>query len=341
MLPAFPVIVGPTAGGKSALAVALARALQHATGLPGHVVTADSMQVYRGMDIGTAKPTAAEQAGVAHHLIDLVEPTQPFTVEQWLRLADGTIADVRQQGGVPIVVGGTHFYVKAFLEGLFEGPGSDQALRAELHAMPDEQRWAELVRVDPASAARLHRNDARRVVRALEVYRLTGEPISAHQSQWDQGQRRPDAFLVGLDWPTEAINRRINARVRAMVEQGLVEEVRSLWSAGLLPRGSQAREALGYKQLIACFEIEKSGRRPDLDDAIERIKIETRRFAKNQRTWLRRLRASAPPAGSPAAAVGDVWASAADTDTATIAQVVLSKWLPAIGLLPPGANASG
>lgn len=284
MLQRFPVIIGPTAGGKSTLAVELALALP-SRGLPaGEVVTADSMQVYRRMDIGTAKPTAEERRGVPHHLIDLVEPNESFSVDQWLRQAEACIADIRARGGTPIVVGGTHFYVKALLEGLFEGPPADESLRRSLAALPREELRARLERADPAAAARLHPNDLRRTIRALEVLELTGRPISEHQTQWDSGGVRPDALLVGLEWETAALNRRINARVRGMVERGLVEEARGLWSAGLL--GPQAREALGYKQLVDHFEG-----RCTLDEAVERVKIETRRFAKNQRTWLRRMRA--------------------------------------------------
>lgn len=283
MLPKFPVIVGPTAGAKSAVAIELALRLEALALPPGEIVTADSMQVYRGMDIGTAKPAPDERRGVAHHLIDLVEPAEPFSVEQWLARAEPLIEDLRARGRTPVVVGGTHFFVKALLEGLFEGPGADEALRAELNAMPREALRAELERVDAPAAARIHPNDTRRTVRALEVYRLTGRPISEQQGQWDRTLARPDALLVGLEWETEAINRRINARVRDMVERGLVSEVRSLWEGGRL--GAQAREALGYKQLIEHLEG-----RCSLEDAIERTKIETRRFAKNQRTWLRRLR---------------------------------------------------
>ena len=284
MLQRFPVIVGPTAGGKSALAMALARALERDGLPPGEIVTADSMQVYRGMDIGTAKPTAEERASVPHHLIDIAHPAQSFSVEQWLRAAEALINDLRRRERTPIVVGGTHFYVKALIEGLFEGPAGDAALRARLGAEPREALRVRLELVDPAAAARIHPNDLRRTIRALEVFELTGAPISQHQQQWDAGNVRPDVLLIGLEWETEDLNRRINARVKQMVERGLVEEARSLWSAGAL--GPQAREALGYKQLIEHFE-----RRATLDDAIEQIKIETRRFAKNQRTWLKRLRA--------------------------------------------------
>lgn len=285
MLAKFPVIVGPTAGGKSTLAVAVALRAAALSGAAGEVVTADSMQVYRGMDIGTAKPTPDERRGVKHHLIDLVEPTEPFSVEQWLARAEPLIESLRAEGHLPIVVGGTHFFVKALLDGLFEGPGADPALRAELNALPRESLREELLRADPVAAERIHPNDTRRTVRALEVFRLTGKRISAQQEQWDRADPRPDALLVGLDWEPEAINRRINARVRDMIDRGLVSEARGLWREGRI--GPQAGEALGYKQLIEHFEG-----RCSLEEAIERIKVETRRFAKNQRTWLRRLRAT-------------------------------------------------
>jgi tRNA dimethylallyltransferase len=283
MLRRFPVIVGPSAGGKSALGVAVARTLR-ASGRDAHVVTADSMQVYRAMDIGTAKPTPDERAGVEHHLIDLVEPTEGFTVDRWLALAEGLIERLRSEGVVPVVVGGTHLYAKALLDGLFEGPPADEALRAELASMGLAALRAELERVDPEAATRIHPNDERRTIRALEVQRLTGVTISEHQRQWDD-RGRDDALLVILRWEPEALNRRINARVRAMVEAGLVEEARGLWERAEL--GDQAGQALGYKQLVDHFEG-----RCTLDEAVEKIKIETRRFAKNQRTWLRRLSAT-------------------------------------------------
>lgn len=291
----FPVIVGPTAGGKSALAVELCLALA-AQGRPAEVVTADSMQVYRRMDIGTAKPTPQERRGVPHHLIDLVDPTGLFTVDQWLDRAEGLINELRARGVVPVVVGGTNLYVKALLEGMFEGPGADPALRAELTALDPAVRRAELERADPAAAARIHPNDTRRTVRALEVFRLTGVPISALQSQWDSTPRE-DALVIGLEWPTETINRRINARVKDMVAHGFIEEVRALVNDHAL--GPQAKEALGYKQIAAALAA--GGSPFAIDDAIEKTKIETRRFAKNQRTWLKRFRATP----------GTVWLDAA------------------------------
>ncbi len=300
-LPTIPVIIGPTASGKSALAVELALALApaHPHAAPGEVVTADAFQAYRSLDIGTAKPTIAERRGVPHHLIDVREPTESFSVDQWLTLAEAAIADIHARGRTPILVGGTHLYVKAFLHGLFDGPPADPALRAELNAMKPAARRAELERVDPAAAARIHPNDTRRTVRALEVHRLTGTPISAHQTQWGGGgsedAQRPGTRVVALSWPVDQINRRINARVKAMFDAGLVDEVRGLLAAGRL--GPSAREALGYKQLAETFDRTGGDPRPphprDLDDALEEIKIQTRRFAKNQRTWLKQL-ASGP-----------------------------------------------
>jgi tRNA dimethylallyltransferase len=279
--PRFPVICGPTAGGKSAAAVTLAHLLKRERGVAAEIVTADAFQVYRGMDIGTAKPTLAEREGIPHHLIDIVEPTERFTVDQWLQRAETLITELRARGTLPIVVGGTHLYIKALMDGLFEGPGADPALRAALGAMEPAARQAELQRVDPAAAERIHANDTRRTIRALEVHRLTGKPISAHQQQWD-AQTRTDALLVTLNWPTEELNRRINARVKQMMEAGLLEEVKRLHARNAL--GPQAREALGYKQLLAHLTGQGT-----LEEAVERVKIETRRFAKNQRTWLKRL----------------------------------------------------
>ncbi len=281
-IPICPVIVGPTAGGKSALSIAVARAFGD-RGLDAEIVSADSVQIFRGMDIGSAKPTTDEQAGIPHHLIDVVNPEDRYTVHDWLRDAEEACARSPARGAIPVVVGGTNLYIKAFLEGLFEGPEPDPAIRAALQAIPQAERRTELERVDPAAAARIHPNDERRTVRALEVFRQTGVPITEHQQQWDRGTRT-DAVLFGLTWPTDPLNRRINARVRAMLAAGLLDEVRAL--RGRL--GPQAREALGYKQLLEHLDG-----RGSLDEAVERIKIETRRFAKNQRTWLRRLATAA------------------------------------------------
>lgn len=319
--PRFPVIAGPTAGGKSDLAVAVALALRAQHGLEAEVVTADSMQVYRGLDIGSAKPTIEDRRGVPHHLIDVADPTESFTVDRWLTLAEETIAALRARGTLPIVVGGTHLYIKALLEGLFEGPAADPALRAELSAMDPRVRRALLEQADPAAAARIHPNDARRTIRALEVHRLTGRPITDLQRQgggWDAGRTRPDCFLVGLEWPAETLARRINARVRAMMDPGrgggLLEETRALWQSGRLVAGrGGGAEALGYKQLLAYLQGPQTPER--LEDAVEAIKIETRRFAKNQRTWLRRLRTTP----------GSLWIQADTMSTDQQSQLVIQQ----------------
>lgn len=295
--PRIPVIAGPTAGGKTSLAIACAK-LAEAEGRTSHaaVISADAFQVYRGLDVASAKPSLEEREGVPHHLIDIVEPSEPFTVAQWLELATQKIDEIEQAGGGggwPIVVGGTHLYIKALIDGLFEGPPADEALREELRAMPAAERRAELERIDPAAAERIHPADERRTIRALEVYRLTGTPISEHQGQWDSNTNplADRLLLVTLHWETQAINRRINARVKQMVEQGLVEETRRLLEAvGVGNLGPQAGQALGTKQ-VSAYLTGPSQSGFTLDDAIERTKIETRRFAKNQRTWLRRLAA--------------------------------------------------
>jgi len=334
---AYPIIAGPTAGGKTSLAVGVALALNLSAGTTvAEVVSADSMLIYRGLDIGAAKPTPAERRGIPHHLIDIADPTDRISVHDWLVLARETIGGLLAAGKVPIVVGGTHLYIKALLQGMFDGPGADGPLRERLTAMDPAERRAELERADPATAARLHPNDVRRTIRALEVFALTGKPISEHQKQWSIGGSGPDAgsgnaagggavpLLFGIDWPTELINARINQRIKKMIADGLVEEARALYRAGCL--GPQAREALGYKQLIGCFEG-----RSTLEDAVEQIKIETRRFAKNQRTWLRRLRTTA----------GSVWIDASTTPVeewvAGVIKVLEDRAAQCAGP-PPGDN---
>jgi tRNA dimethylallyltransferase len=285
------VILGPTAGGKSDLAMELARRFG------GELVSADSMQVYRGMDIGTAKPTADERAEIPHHCIDLVDAAEEgFTVARWLACADAAVADIRRRGRVPIVVGGTNLYIRAFLEGLDEAPAADPAFRAALEAVPSAELHARLAESDPAAALRLHPNDRRRITRALEIAHATGEPASARRTAWDDAgiaPRRADLFTVILDWPVDAINRRINARVRRMFEAGFEREVARLVASGGLC--SQARAACGYEELLAI--LGDSSRRPgasQLEDAAEETKIRSRRLAKQQRTWLKRFRSLEP-----------------------------------------------
>ncbi len=271
------LILGPTAGGKTSLSIELANRLEGG----GECIIADSMQVYKGMDIGTAKPTMDEQLQARHHLIDIADPKDDgFTVETWLSKANTVIDDIRERGKWPIVVGGTNLYVQSLLFGLFDGPECDQEKRDELNALPNIELQSRLHKLDPDAARRIHLNDKRRLVRAVEVCEATGMPLSSLQAQWGKPMPREDALMIGLSWPVKTINRRINTRVRSMFDDGLLEEVQALqFSLGI-----QASEALGYKQLLAYFRSECT-----LEEAKERIKILTRRYAKQQRTWLRRF----------------------------------------------------
>jgi len=279
------VILGPTAGGKSDLAVALARRLN------GEILGADSMQVYRELNAGTAKPSAAQRAAMPHHLVDVVDPTEAWTVADWLEAAEALIADLHAQGKLPVVVGGTNLYLKALLEGMFEGPPADEVFRASLKGLAPQQLHRRLLEVDPDASDRIDPNNRKRLVRALEVHHLTGRPISALQAQWSAEANKPyrhDPILIGMRFSPDVINRRINARVKTMFRpedaaEDLVTETRRLLDAGRL--GAQARQALGTKQIIEHLEG-----RATLEDTFERVKIETRRFAKAQRTWLKRFR---------------------------------------------------
>ena len=272
------VILGPTASGKTAVSI------EAALRAGAEVLSVDSMQVYRGMDVGTAKPTEAERRGVAHHGVDLVPPSEPFTVARFVELADATIADAARRGVPLVATGGTPLYYKALFEGLFEGPGADETVRERLRAQPNEELFRRLKEVDPQAAARIHANDHKRLVRALEVYELTGRPISSFQTHWSDPAPRHPAVWVGLDWDKDALNRRINARVKQMIAAGWVEEVRRLLEA--YPTLSHtAAEATGYRELIEHVQ----GKLP-LDDAIEQIKIGTRQLARRQMKWFRRFR---------------------------------------------------
>jgi tRNA dimethylallyltransferase len=278
-------IVGCTASGKGTLGRALARAIG------AEIVSVDSMKVYRGMDIGTAKAPAAERAAVPHHLVDVADPWESFSVARFVELADQPVQQIHGRGRPVVAVGGTLLYLKCWYAGIFEGPAADPEFRAELRRRVAteglEALHAELERVDPAAAARIHRNDLRRIERALEVHRVTGQPISALQREWDgAGPRRRDWrwVLIGLRRSREDLNRRINLRVKRMVAAGLVDEARRIWSN---PRGvgPQAGQAVGYAELFEHF-----AGRMSLEDAIEQIKIHSRRLAKQQRTWLKAMR---------------------------------------------------
>ncbi len=287
------VILGPTAGGKSELAVRLAEQLG------GEILGADSMQVYRHMDAGTAKPEPALTDRAKHHLINIIEPTDSFSVNDWLNLANPLIEQLLLQNIRPIIVGGTNLYLKALLEGLFEGPSSDPELREKLSQTPNPQLHEQLQQVDPEAAKRIHVNDQKRLIRALEVFHTTGKTITQMQQQWSdaastgQTTYRFNPILIGLQWDVPNINKRINKRVKYMFHppedqtvwpwtESLPDETQRLEDAGLL--GDQAREALGYKQVLEHFAGKYS-----LSDAQEKTKILTRRFAKQQRTWLKRF----------------------------------------------------
>jgi tRNA dimethylallyltransferase len=277
VLPRIVVIVGPTGAGKTRLSLELAERCD------GEVVSCDSQQVYIGMDIGTGKATAAERARVPHHLLDVVRPDEDMTMARFIALADAAIADVHARGRAAIVCGGTGLYVRGLLLGLFEGPPADPELRAELTALGIDVLRAELERVDPAAAARIDRNDLKRTVRALEVYRLTGEPMSAHQARHDHKTtpRRYDATLIGLAPERDALYAAIDARVDQMVADGLEREVEALRAAGFTPP-LRSQQAIGYAELHAAAAGEVDRAR-----AIELIKRNSRHYARRQLSWYR------------------------------------------------------
>jgi tRNA dimethylallyltransferase len=276
------LILGVTASGKGRAAFELARELE------GEIVSVDSMKVYRRMDIGTAKPSSEARQQVRYHMIDIVEPSESFSVGLFLEGANAAIDDIRSRGKAVIAVGGTALYIKALLYGLFEGPGSDEQVRAELRAGAAAEGLAalhrELVRVDPEAADRINVNDAKRIIRALEVYQLTGKPISSFQKQFEAERPLHDWTIIGLRRERPIESRRINARVKRMIDEGLVDEVKSLLAEDK-PLSQQARCAIGYAEITEHLEGRMS-----LDDAVELIKKNTRRLAKGQRTWFKTFR---------------------------------------------------
>ncbi len=281
------VILGCTASGKSELAEAIAAQWKDSTGRCASIMAVDAMQVYRGMDIGTAKPDAPTRRRFAHWMIDVADPWESFSAARFATMAEPLIREHQQAGQPLILVAGTVLYLRAVLEGLFEGPAADPALRQALARRAARQGAArlhrELADVDAPSAARIHPNDLRRIVRALEVFHLTGEPISRLQTQWRAGRPRIACRMVGIRREKEDLNHRINRRVRMMIQTGLVEEVQRL-AAGPHPLSMQAREGVGYKEILEYLEG-----RITLAQAGEQMKIHTRHLAKLQRTWLRRF----------------------------------------------------
>lgn len=263
-------ICGPTAIGKSAVAVELARRLG------GEIISVDSMQVYRGMDIGTAKPAATDRAAIPHHLIDVADLSENFDAATFVRLTRDALAKIER----PILCGGTGLYFNAFLHGLGEAPASNAELRAELEASSLEALLEELRLKDSATWEKIDRQNPRRVIRAVEVIRLTGKPFSAQRARWETAQPIPGFF--GLEMSRDALHARINQRVDTMIAGGLAEETRELLQRGLRENRT-ASQALGYKQMIDHLDEKAS-----LAETVELIKLRTRQFAKRQLTWFKR-----------------------------------------------------
>lgn len=273
------LLAGPTAVGKSEVAFRLAERFD------GEIVSVDSMQVYRGLDIGTAKPTAAEQARVRHHLIDVVDLNQLFDAARFIALATTTIRDIQSRGKLPVLCGGTGLYFKAFLEGLGEAPPADPALRAELEAAPLDELLRELAERDAVTFERIDRQNARRVVRALEVIRLTGKPFSAQRAMWTERTSpaiQPLPRFFALARRSEDLRLRVDTRVDRMFTHGLVAETEQLLRHGLAGNRT-AMQAIGYRQVVEHLR----GERP-LVETVALVKQRTRQFAKRQMTWFRR-----------------------------------------------------
>lgn len=276
------LILGVTASGKGRLAFDLAR------NIDAEIISIDSMKVYRRMDIGTAKPPFTVRQRVPYHLIDVVEPSDSFSVGSFLDRASKAIEQIKSRKKNIIAVGGTALYIKSLLYGLFEEAGSDEQIRAELRTRAETEGLAklhrELTNIDPAAADRINRNDVRRIIRALEVYTITGKPISNFQNQWETRQTKHDWTIIGLRREKPEANSRINQRVKKMIDSGLVDEVKALVNEEK-PLSPQARCAIGYAEIIEHLDG-----RMDLQDATEKIKINTRRLAKGQRTWFKTFR---------------------------------------------------
>ena len=282
------VVAGPTASGKTALGIALAKDFN------GEIVSADSMQIYRGMDIGTAKASLAEREGIPHHMLDVAEPWEDYSVARYVEQAEACCRDILRRGKLPILVGGTGLYIDSLVSGRdFAAVDSDQGLRealsAEYDALGGEAMHRRLQEIDPERAAILHPGDKRRIVRALEVYRLTGMTITEHDRQTRALPKRFDAAAIHLNFKNRAaLYARIDRRVDMMVEQGLFREVEGLLAAGLSPE-STAMQAIGYKEAVRSLRGELRQ-----EEAVDLIKQASRRYAKRQLTWFNRDKEALP-----------------------------------------------
>ncbi len=274
-------LTGATATGKTAVALALAERLG------AEIVSLDSMTVYRGMDVGTAKPTAEEQAVVPHHLLDIVDPADEYSVAQYVIDAAAMVAAIRARGREVLFVGGTPLYLKSLLRGLFDGPPANWELREEIEEELEQVGQAalheRLEQVDPVAASAIHPHDTRRMIRALEVFRATGEPLSHQQMQFDDGRRAEECRVFVLRRERLELHRRIEQRVEAMIDAGLVDEVRGLTADGKC-LGRTASQAVGYREAIQFLASEI-----DAGQMLAQMKARTRRFAKRQGTWFRSL----------------------------------------------------
>ena len=275
------IVAGPTASGKTALAIELARHVG------GEIVNADSMQIYKYMDIGTAKPTKEERAAAVHHLIDFLEPDESYSVADYARDAHEVIADITLRGKIPVMCGGTGLYISSVADDVTFGEvETDYALREALKKTADEKGGEYLIEMlrefDPVSADRLHPNNLKRVIRAIEFYRLTGVPISEHQAETKRKKSRYDPLIMCIEWERETLYDRINRRVDMMFDAGLVGEVKRLREMGFT-RELNSMQGIGYKEVMDYLDGAAT-----LDETKEIIKQSSRRYAKRQMTWFRR-----------------------------------------------------
>lgn len=272
------VIVGPTAVGKTALSVELAKKCN------GEIISGDSMQIYRGMDIGTAKVKKEEMEGIPHHLLDIKNPDEPFSVAEFQKLTRDLIMEIRQKGKIPIIVGGTGLYIQSVIyDYQFSDVGGDETFRAELkHKIETngiDEVFEQLKEIDPVSAKRIHPHNIRRVIRALEIYHCTGKTMTQYLNE-QKSELLYDVAIIGLTMDREKLYERINMRVDMMVNEGLFDEVYKLYESGL--RDCQSVQAIGYKELYEYFDGSISK-----EEAIEKLKQNSRRYAKRQLTWFR------------------------------------------------------
>lgn len=272
---------GPTASGKTAVALALAPLID------AEIVSLDSMALFRGMEIGTAKPSPTERAHVPHHLVDVIDPWEEYSLAQYVAAAHRAVDEILARGKTPLFVGGTPLYLKSLLRGIFAGPPADWELRHQLHEQAEREGpgWLHerLAQVDPLSAQRLHSRDTRRIIRALEVWEKTGQSITALQQQFDHATPADECRVFVLEWPRAELAARIDARVEAMFAAGLVDEVRSLLATGE-PLGRTASQAVGYREVIDYLHNVR-----ELAETIDLVKLRTRQLAKRQMTWFRSL----------------------------------------------------